>query len=76
MLENSKNIQAEELQCKAMAENAQRELDKSMPALEEALKVDVCLVFLTAGILELSSHLPFFISPLTLRLWSLSIKRT
>ncbi|MEQ2220854.1 Dynein heavy chain 2, axonemal [Ilyodon furcidens] len=36
--ENSKKIRAEELQCKAMAENAQMELDKALPALEEALK--------------------------------------
>ncbi|MEQ2171619.1 hypothetical protein GOODEAATRI_012705 [Goodea atripinnis] len=43
--ENSKKIRAEELQCKAMAENAQMELDKALPALEEALKVPS---FLTA----------------------------
>ncbi|KAK5609612.1 Dynein heavy chain 2, axonemal [Crenichthys baileyi] len=36
--ENSEKIRAEELQCKAMAENAQRELDKALPALEKALK--------------------------------------
>ncbi|KAM4714769.1 dynein axonemal heavy chain 2 [Anableps anableps] len=36
--EKSERIQAEELQCKGMAENAQRELDKALPALEEALK--------------------------------------
>ncbi|XP_054907024.1 dynein axonemal heavy chain 2 isoform X1 [Poeciliopsis prolifica] len=36
--EKSERIRAEELQCKAMAQNAQRELDKAMPALEEALK--------------------------------------
>ncbi|KAM9425745.1 dynein axonemal heavy chain 2 [Pholidichthys leucotaenia] len=31
-------IAAEELQCKAMAENAQKELDEALPALEEAMK--------------------------------------
>lgn len=36
--ENEK-IGAEELQCKAMAENAQRDLDEALPALEEAMKV-------------------------------------
>uniref|UniRef100_A0A3P9PK94 Dynein axonemal heavy chain 2 n=1 Tax=Poecilia reticulata TaxID=8081 RepID=A0A3P9PK94_POERE len=36
--EKSERIRAEELQCKAMAQTAQRELDKAMPALEEALK--------------------------------------
>ncbi|CAI5672498.1 unnamed protein product [Oreochromis niloticus] len=35
--ENEK-IGAEELQCKAMAENAQRDLDEALPALEEAMK--------------------------------------
>ncbi|XP_075307002.1 dynein axonemal heavy chain 2 [Odontesthes bonariensis] len=35
---HGEKIGAEELECKAMAENAQRELDKAMPALEEALK--------------------------------------
>ncbi|KAM4540607.1 dynein axonemal heavy chain 2-like [Fundulus diaphanus] len=36
--EISEKIQVEELQCKAIADNAQRELDKALPALEEALK--------------------------------------
>ncbi|XP_029311197.1 LOW QUALITY PROTEIN: dynein heavy chain 2, axonemal [Cottoperca gobio] len=35
---NSKKIGAEELQCKALAENAQRDLDEALPALEEAMK--------------------------------------
>ncbi|XP_071333968.1 dynein axonemal heavy chain 2 [Trachinotus anak] len=35
---NSEKIAAEELQCKAMAENAQRDLDEALPALEEAMK--------------------------------------
>ncbi|XP_070785989.1 dynein axonemal heavy chain 2 [Enoplosus armatus] len=35
---NSDKIGAEELQCKAMAENAQRDLDEALPALEEAMK--------------------------------------
>lgn len=39
---NSEKIGAEELQCKAMAENAQRDLDEALPALEEAMKVDLC----------------------------------
>lgn len=41
---NSEKIRAEELQCKAMAENAQRDLDEALPALEEAMKVDLCPV--------------------------------
>lgn len=41
---NSEKIGAEELQCKAMAENAQRDLDEALPALEEAMKVDLCPV--------------------------------
>lgn len=39
---NSEKIGAEELQCKAMAENAQRDLDEALPALEEAMKVYIC----------------------------------
>ncbi|XP_042367999.1 dynein axonemal heavy chain 2 [Plectropomus leopardus] len=35
---NSEKIGAEELECKAMAENAQRDLDEALPALEEAMK--------------------------------------
>ncbi|XP_040887758.1 dynein heavy chain 2, axonemal [Toxotes jaculatrix] len=35
---NSEKIGAEELHCKAMAENAQRDLDEALPALEEAMK--------------------------------------
>ncbi|XP_054461370.1 dynein axonemal heavy chain 2-like [Anoplopoma fimbria] len=35
---NSVKIGAEELQCKAMAENAQRDLDEVLPALNEAMK--------------------------------------
>lgn len=41
---NSEKIGAEELQCKAMAQNAQRDLDEALPALEEAMKVDLCPV--------------------------------
>lgn len=41
---NSEKIRAEELECKAMAENAQRDLDEALPALEEAMKVDFCPV--------------------------------
>ena len=36
---NSQKIAAEEIQCKAMAANAQRDLDEALPALEEAMKV-------------------------------------
>lgn len=36
----SEKIAAEELECKAMAENAQRDLDEALPALEEAMKVE------------------------------------
>ncbi|KAM4612372.1 dynein axonemal heavy chain 2 [Polymixia lowei] len=35
---HSEKIGAEEVQCKAMAENAQRDLDEALPALEEAMK--------------------------------------
>ncbi|KAJ0006370.1 hypothetical protein NQD34_013643, partial [Periophthalmus magnuspinnatus] len=35
---NSEKIAAEEVQCKAMADNAQRDLDEALPALEEAMK--------------------------------------
>uniref|UniRef100_A0A8C2ZK56 Dynein axonemal heavy chain 2 n=1 Tax=Cyclopterus lumpus TaxID=8103 RepID=A0A8C2ZK56_CYCLU len=35
---NSVNIRAEELHCKAMAENAQRDLTEALPALNEAIK--------------------------------------
>uniref|UniRef100_A0A3P8VN13 Dynein axonemal heavy chain 2 n=1 Tax=Cynoglossus semilaevis TaxID=244447 RepID=A0A3P8VN13_CYNSE len=35
---SSDKIGAEELHCKAMAENAQRDLDQALPALEEAMK--------------------------------------
>ncbi|XP_062240587.1 dynein axonemal heavy chain 2 [Platichthys flesus] len=35
---NSQKIAAEEIQCKAMAANAQRDLDEALPALEEAMK--------------------------------------
>lgn len=41
---NSEKIGAEELQCKAMAENAQRDLDEALPALEEAMKVNLWTV--------------------------------
>lgn len=44
MTSNSEKIGAEELQCKAMADNAQRDLDEALPALEEAMKVGVCPV--------------------------------
>lgn len=40
--EDSEKIGAEELQCKAMAANAQRDLDEALPALAEAMKVDLC----------------------------------
>lgn len=36
---HSEKIEAEEIKCKAMAENAQRDLDEALPALEEAMKV-------------------------------------
>ncbi|KAG7255156.1 hypothetical protein CRUP_006430, partial [Coryphaenoides rupestris] len=35
---HSEKIGAEEVKCKAMAENAQRDLDKALPTLEEAMK--------------------------------------
>ncbi|XP_051799543.1 dynein axonemal heavy chain 2 isoform X2 [Acanthochromis polyacanthus] len=35
---NSEKIKSEELVCKTMADNAQRELDEALPALEEAMK--------------------------------------
>lgn len=35
----SEKIAAEEVKCKTMADNAQRDLDEAVPALEEATKV-------------------------------------
>ncbi|KAK3546101.1 hypothetical protein QTP70_022875 [Hemibagrus guttatus] len=35
---HSEKIAAEEVKCKAMADNAQRDLDEALPALEEAMK--------------------------------------
>uniref|UniRef100_W5N7B2 Dynein axonemal heavy chain 2 n=1 Tax=Lepisosteus oculatus TaxID=7918 RepID=W5N7B2_LEPOC len=35
---HSEKIGAEEIKCKAMADNAQRDLDEALPALEEAMK--------------------------------------
>ncbi|XP_047429543.1 dynein axonemal heavy chain 2 [Mugil cephalus] len=35
---NSEKIGAEELECKAMAKNAQRDLDEALPALQEAME--------------------------------------
>ncbi|KAA0723088.1 Dynein heavy chain 2, axonemal [Triplophysa tibetana] len=35
---HSEKIEAEEIKCKAMAENAQRDLDEALPALQEAMK--------------------------------------
>ena len=35
----SERISAEEIKCKQMADNAQRDLDEAVPALEEAQKV-------------------------------------
>lgn len=40
--EDREKIRAEELQCKEMAANAQKDLDEALPALEEALKVRTC----------------------------------
>lgn len=42
MTDHSEKIAAEETQCKFMAETAQRDLDKALPALEAALKVRLC----------------------------------
>lgn len=41
MIDDSEHIRAQELQCKTMAENAQRDLEEALPALEEAMKVDL-----------------------------------
>ena len=38
----SERISAEEIKCKQMADNAQRDLDEAVPALEEAQKVTWC----------------------------------
>ena len=35
----SEKISAEEVKCKTMADNAQRDLDEAVPALDEAMKV-------------------------------------
>lgn len=37
--EDREKIRAEELQCKEMAANAQKDLDEALPALAEALMV-------------------------------------
>lgn len=39
---HGEKISAEEAKCKQMAENAQRDLDEAIPALEEATKVWLC----------------------------------
>lgn len=39
MIDDSEHIRAQELRCKTMAENAQRDLKEALPALEEAMKV-------------------------------------
>lgn len=44
MSEDREKIRAEELQCKEMAANAQKDLDEALPALEEALMVNLCRV--------------------------------
>lgn len=62
--EDREKIRAEELQCKEMADNAQKDLDEALPALEEALKVNL-LVFLYYVIM---SSINFFLS---CRLWNL-----
>ncbi|KAM8760834.1 dynein axonemal heavy chain 2-like [Acanthopagrus schlegelii] len=38
VIDDSEHIRAQELQCKTMAENAQRDLEQALPALEEAMK--------------------------------------
>lgn len=43
MSANSEKIAAEKIKCKAMADNAQRDLDEALPALEEAMKVSSVL---------------------------------
>lgn len=65
MSEDKEKIGAEELQCKEMAANAQKDLDEALPALEEALKVRTC-----SDVLEeaLGTKLFFSLPP---RLWSL-----
>lgn len=56
---NREKISAEEFQCKAMAETAQRDLDKALPALEEAMKVDLCLTE-RGELFKMSPH-PFIV---------------
>ena len=46
MSAHSEKIGAEEIKCRAMAENAQRDLDEAVPALEEAMKVSCLYLFL------------------------------
>lgn len=43
MAAHSEKIAAEEIKCKAMTDNAQRDLDEALPALEEAMKVSPVL---------------------------------
>lgn len=44
MSAHSEKIGAEEIKCKEMADNAQRDLDEALPALEEAMKVSSFLL--------------------------------
>lgn len=39
MTANSEKIAVEEVKCKALADNAQKDLEEALPALEEAMKV-------------------------------------
>lgn len=55
---HSEKIEAEEIKCKAMAENAQRDLDEALPALEEAMKVILhsCIYYFQYNIIQLSEY--------------------
>lgn len=50
---HSERISAEEGKCKQMAENAQKDLDEAIPALQEATKVwwNSCLVVSTCNLI-------------------------
>lgn len=60
--EDREKIRAEEVQCKEMAANAQKDLDEALPALEEALMVGLCrvedTVFLRAAVSSKNSSAP------------------
>lgn len=81
MSAKSEKIGAEELECKAMAENAQKDLNEALPALEEAMKVGLCpvcipsipseIVFTPFAVFDSGQHKLSVFPLFAQRLWSL-----